>query len=398
MLCGNNCKQQIMKHRILHLCSDANFIDNTVYVFEKFYPGQNVFFLKTTNKRKETTFVKRNDYIKYYPDSCSEYLIQIEEINNCEQFDIIVLHGLYKPFIKILKHINPDRKKRVYWVFWGYELYWSLGEEGKYPLLDNRSPFSWLSWITPTRYSCITRSLFGKNIYHKVLKEFLPLGDYFCFWFYEDYLLLKKFYSNNLQYKFFSYGALYKDDIVSDEAINFEKNKKEIRISHSASITANHLTVMKILRRIDKNNEYKKVFPLAYGNKYVKKMVVKYGNKWFGNQFAPIFEYEKKDEYLNSLSKVGIAIFGQIRQEGVGNLAPLLKNGAKIFLREKSPLYQYYKNKGYVVFSIESDLKSVNDLTILTPEQMLHNAKVSKDNRMYYEDFMPYLFDEDKLV
>lgn len=385
------------KHKILHLCSDGNFIERSMFVFEKFYPGQNVFFLKP-KKGEEIRIVKRSGYIKYDPYFNLDYLDQIEEINNREHFDIIVVHGLYDSYIKIIKRINPDRKIRVYWIFWGYELYRSLGEQGKFPLLDNQSPFSWLTWITPTRYNCLGRRILGRTLYYKMLEEFLPLCDYFCFWFYKDYLLLKKYYPNNLRYKRFVYGSRFKDDVIPEEIIDFEKNEKEIRVSHSASTTANHLTVMKILRRIDKNNEYKKVFPLAYGSKYVKKFVIRYGRRWFGNQFVPILEYEKKDQYLKTLSKVGIAIFGQLRQEAVGNITPLLGYGAKVFLRRQNPLFQYYKEKGYIVFSIEDDLKSINDLSILTPEQMTHNAKIRKENRGCCENFMPYLFDEDNIV
>lgn len=381
-----------MKHRILHLCFDGNFIDESMSVFEKFYPGQNVFFLQY-QYGKDITYVKRNNYFKFEADSGIDYLNQIEEISNREHFDIMVLHGLNNTFVKILKRINPNRTIKVYWLYWGYELYRSLGEQGKFPLLDNQSPFSWLTWRTPTRYNCFAKRLLGRVLYYKNLEEFLPFCDYFCSWFYEDFLLLKKHYPNNLQYKEFAYGAFFRDDKISDAAINYEKNKKEIRISHSASTTANHLTVMKILREIDKDNEFKKVFPLAYGSGIVKKTVVKYGKKWFGNQFVPIFEFEKEDVYYKSLSKVGVALFGQLRQEATGNIEPLLEYGAKVFLRKKSPLYQYYKNKGYIVFSIEDDLKSIDDFALLTSEQMMHNAKVAKENRIYYEDFMPILFD-----
>ena len=383
----------MLKHKILHLCSDGNFIDHSMFVFEHFYPGQNTFFL-LVNTGKNVTYVKRSNYIKFGPDPNSEYLNQIEEINDREHFDVIVVHGLNRPFIKILKRINPDRRIKVYWVFWGYELYRSLGEQGKYLLLDNQNPLSKLTWITPTRYNCLAKKILGRNLNYKNLEEFLPLCDYFCFWLYDDFLLLKKYYPNNLRYKWFSYGALFRKDKTPDETIVFEKNEKEIRISHSASVTANHLTIMKELRKIDRNNEYRKVFPLAYGSKNVKEIVTKYGQKWFGGQFFPILEYEKKDDYIKSLSKVGIAIFGQLRQEAAGNITPLLGYGAKVFLRRKNPLYQYYKNKGYILFSIEDDLRSVDDLSLLTPEQMLHNAKVKKENRINYEDFMPYLFDE----
>lgn len=384
-----------MIHRILHLSQDSIFLDKSIPVFEHFYPGQNVFYLQT-NKRNEIYAVKSSECVKYNPYK-KGYLDEIEGVHKKNPFDIVVVHGLCSSFINILKRINPDKQLRVYWVFWGYELYRSLGEQGKYSLLDEQNIFSRLTWITPTKYNCLLKKILGIKPYYKRLEEFLPLVDFFCFWFYDDYLLLKKHYPNcHLQFRFFEYGAKYRCSETEKIAIDFNKIEKEIRVSHSASTTANHVTVMKILRRVDKNNEFRKVFPLAYGSAFIKKQVQKLGRKYYGNQFVPIYDLVGKEEYRKALSKVGVAIFGQLRQEASGNIFPLLDYGAKVFLRKNNPLFKFCKKLGYLVYSIEDDLKTIDDLCPLTHDQMLYNANISVKTQIYYDDFMPSLFDEEQ--
>jgi hypothetical protein len=63
-------------------------------------------------------------------------------------------------------------------------------------------------------------------------------------------------------------------------------------------------------------------------------------------------------------------------------------------MREKSVLYQHYKKMGYLVFSFEHDLNSVDDLCELSLEEKKHNAKVTADHVVYYEDFMPSLLED----
>ncbi len=384
-----------MSHKILHLCTDGNFIEHSISVFEHFYPNQNLFSIKPKKGGQNATFVKYSDAVWFNPFKNKYYLDMFEQMDQKEQFDIIVVHGMSESFNEILKRINPDKKKKVFWMFWGYEMYYSLGEEGKFPLIDNPSPFSVMSYITPTRYNCLVKKLFRKELSYKCLADFLPLVDYFCFWLYEDYLLLKKYYPNSrhLQYRHFTYSSCYEKDKAKDIQLNFNKVRNEIRVSHSASKTANHVTVMKILNQVDKENIFKKVFPLAYGSERIRRNVIRLGKKYFGSQFVPQLKYVSSDLYFDELSKVSIAIFGQLRQEAAGNIFPLVRYGAKVFMRKENPLYKYFIRKGYVVFSVEDDLKSINDLSPLTHEQMIQNANVAKKNQMTYEDFMPSLFD-----
>ena len=99
------------------------------------------------------------------------------------------------------------------------------------------------------------------------------------------------------------------------------------------------------------------------------------------------------NEYNNFLDSIPVAIFGTMRQEAAGNIMRLLKSGTKVYFREKNPLFQYYKEKGFIVFSFERELNDITDLQCLSEEGQLHNMQVAENMRVFYEDFMPSFFD-----
>ena len=99
------------------------------------------------------------------------------------------------------------------------------------------------------------------------------------------------------------------------------------------------------------------------------------------------------DEYNAFLDSIPVAIFGAMRQEAAGNIIRLLKSGTKVYLRERNPLYQYYKKRGFIVFSFENELNNILDLQPLSTDEQIHNMKVAEKTQVYYEDFMPSFFD-----
>ena len=53
----------------------------------------------------------------------------------------------------------------------------------------------------------------------------------------------------------------------------------------------------------------------------------------------------------------------------------------------------YYREKGFIIFSFERDLNSLEDLQPLSQEQQLCNMKTAIDTQIFYEDYMPTFFD-----
>lgn len=235
---------------------------------------------------------------------------------------------------------------------------------------------------------------YGKRLLSDVFKEALTMIDYFCFWNYKDYELLQAHFHTNIKYKYFAYMASEETAIK----VNIEdvvcKKSKTLMINHQASNTGNHNTVMKKIAWLDTKNDYKKIVPLSYGSSRIRKLVLRQGQHLFKEQFNPILEYMPRDKYFELMSSVEVAVFGQKRQEASGNISTLLKNGVKVFLREKNNLLQYYREKGYIIFSFEKDLNSIDDLKPLSLEEQAYNRDCSVRNRIYYDRFMPSFFEE----
>lgn len=377
---------------ILHLCFDGNFINSCYNVFEKFFPNKNIFIVDCPKGNLE--IVKQNKRVIPLSITRENYFSILTIFNN-NNVGKIVIHGVASSYSGLLRYLEERGLVfKCYWIFWGYELYNALGQSGKIKLIDEKlNPFKFRTYIYPNRYNKILRILTRKPTAESNLLPLLKFADYFCFWNYADYELLMKYYNTNICFKYFAYSANYRSNNSTELFQHSVKNNKTILINHQASLTGNHYTVMKKIHLIDVNNEFLKVVPLSYGSKYIKKVVLGIGKKFFNEKFSPITKYLDKSDYFDLISKVEVAIFGANRQEASGNIHSLLKNGVKVFIRNHNNLLQYYRKKGYLIFSFDDELNSLADLMPLSVEEQMHNFNISKDTKIYYDDFMPTFFD-----
>ena len=378
---------------ILHLCFDGNFINNSLKVFEKYYPGQNLFIV---NKEKKDFQMLQDDERLLGIPLEEEDFPKVHQLCIEHHIDKIIIHGIKPSFVDCLQYLKKDGEFKVYWIFWGYELYFALGQLGKYKLVDGGvNPFLLQTYYSSNRYSYFVKRIwYGKKVFADLLKKFLPMVDYFCFWNYKDYELLQSYFHTDIKYKFFAYAAYTGQEEPGHGEKLPARSSRTIMINHQASNTGNHCTIMNKIASLDAKNSYKKIVPLSYGSPRVRNHVLKIGKKLFASQFQPIFEYMPRDEYFALITSVEVAVFGARRQEASGNISTLLRNGVKVFLRENNNLLQYYKEKGYILFSFENDLHSMEDLKPLTVEEQKHNKECSIKNRILYDQFMPSFFNE----
>lgn len=377
----------------LHICRDHNFITDSRKVFEHYYPGDNLFIVHSVTGqlkfiKDSEGFVIKNFYDK---DTSAEIL------ETCREKGIkrVLLHALVDYMPSLVRSLKTDLGIKVYWIFWGYELYETIAYEKGYRLIDDRpSLLRKETYFMPNRISKVIRKL-THNYRPKAFEELFSLIDYFCFWNKADFDLWKKYYDVPAKFKFFAYGANYagaepKGLLAPME----ERTTKTIIINHQASLFGNHDTVFRKIAEIDKNNTLRKIVPLSYGSAPIRKTVLRLGTDLFGDKFEPVLDYMKFDDYCRMLSEVDVAIFGQNRQEASGNIIELLKNGAKVFLRNDNNLLDYYRKKGYILYSFDDDLLDMQSLNGLTAAEKVHNRQCYIDNRLFYDDFMPGLFDE----
>ncbi len=377
----------------LHLCLDHNFIERSRDMFERYYSGENIFLI---NKRREDfKIIKNKENFFGIPYGNSECFNEVWDICLKNDISVIVLHGMSRSQKNLIEFLFTKRKFKVYWIFWGYEMYQTLAFKYNYKLTDEKfSIFKPHTYLYPNNITYKLRKLINKAYIPDAFEYLLPYIDYFCFWNYYDYELLCRYFKNKIKYKYFNYGGICDKNDVSRLLFPMEdRTASVIMINHQASQTGNHKMVMDYLSKLDAENRFFKMVPLSYGSSSLRKYVLKLGNALFKDRFIPVKDYLPVEEYYKMLSKVDVAIFGQTRQEAAGNIIHLLRNGVKIFLRNDNSLLQYYRSKGFLVFSFEDDLKSISDLKSLTMTEKERNRKCYLDNISYCDDFMPNFFE-----
>lgn len=383
---------------ILHLCFDGHAISHTIPIFDKYYPNSNYWFISgSPDENERLTKVKGETISWITPWTGDNYLNQIYNVVKKKDISVIICHSVINYYVDVLKFLSGKIKFKVYWIFWGFELYWALGYSGKKRIIDHDFPLNPVTYVQPTKWAGIYWNKIRKyKSGDKILNEFLNYADYFCFWLHDDYQLLQKYYPNHVMYKYFQYAARWKD---SDEdycmpSCYFDKKTHTIIVNHQASPTGNHITIMKKLKSLVGIDNYHIFFPLSYGARSIRRYVCWKGRKYFKGNFHALTDFVPREDYYNLVGSAEIAIFGQLRQEAAGNIEFFLTNGTKVFMREDNVLYQHYKKQGYLIFSFENDLNSIDDLVGLSMEEKEHNVKVHEDNIVYYDDFMPTLIED----
>ncbi len=376
----------------LHICRDHNFVTQSSRLFEEYYPGENIFVIHSvTGKLKIIRDAAGFMVMNLYDRSNHARLLEI-----CRErgVDRIVLHALVDYMPTLLGYLRQNIEFKTYWIFWGYELYETIGYEKGYKLVDEPfSPFRKECYFTPNRVSKFIRKI-THNYRPAAFESLFPHIDYFCFWNKSDYDLLRKYYDYPIEFRYFSYGSNRKGQEPTNLAPLDRAESGVILVNHQASLFGNHTTVLKRLDEIDPDHSHDIIAPLSYGSAPIRKSVLKAGRKMFGDRFKPILDYMPAAEYFKIINNVDVAIFGQRRQEASGNIIELLKNGVKVFLRNDNNLLGYYRDKGYIIYSFEDDLADESALRPLSLEEKRHNRKCYLENRTYYDDFMPHLFDD----
>lgn len=376
--------------KALHICLDHNFIENSKKIFDKYYPDQNIFIVNS----KKSTFdiIKNGSGFKIYDLTKTINYTKIERICKENNIDKVILHGISFGLLPLIRHLKGKLEFKIYWIFWGYELYQLIGYENNYKLVDSKiNLFSKETYYLPNRISKFFRKIMHKYLPDTV-KGLLPYINYFCFWNKSDYDLLLKYYNYPIKFKYFAYGSNFKGCAPSNLFSLKEKDSKIIMINHQASFWGNHNTVFNRITKIDKDNQFIKLVPLSYGSNEIRKKVYKQGKSLFGTNFKPILKYMSRDDYFDILKDVDIAVFGHRRQEASGNIIQMLKNGVKVFLRNDNNLLDFYRKQGYIIFSFEDDLKNMKSLESLSIEEKEYNRNCYLSNIVYYDDFMPSLF------
>lgn len=148
-----------------------------------------------------------------------------------------------------------------------------------------------------------------------------------------------------------------------------------ILVGNSATEENRHEEILNLLHRFsDKNIEV--ICPLSYGEDAVKTKVTALGKEMFGPKFHPVYEWMDSYDYNVFLSSIDIGIFGNDRQQGMGNIRALLCMGRKVYIRPGTSMFENYRNVGFKCYELD-DLQTDSYEELIAFPEKSSNEKLS---------------------
>jgi dTDP-N-acetylfucosamine:lipid II N-acetylfucosaminyltransferase len=231
----------------------------------------------------------------------------------------IFFHGLFSPYLLGALFFQPWLLKKSSWHIWGGDLYAYLSER---------------------------RSVKGKveEFLRKIIiKNLAEIAGSVR----GDYELAKKWYKVKGPFTRTMYLTPFRtpdiDKIIENNIDTTDRSTIYIQIGNSATSTNNHFEIIDSLKKF-KNENIKIYAPLAYGDEgdYADK-VMAYGKAVFDDKFIGLRDFMEFEKFVLFMNKMDILIFNQTRQQAMGNLWLAIYLKKKIFIREESTLWEYYK-------------------------------------------------------
>jgi len=165
-------------------------------------------------------------------------------------------------------------------------------------------------------------------------------------------------YNSKAEYIPILYPIPVKLDRVQSLENPKKKNTRNILIGNSPDPSNYHLEILDILSGFTQE-DIRIYCPLSHlGDKEYIGLVSLKGQELFGDKFIPILSMMSTQEYAIFLNEMDIAIMNHRRQQGLGNIMPLLYLGKKVYLRSDTSSFSFLSKAGCVIFDTCSMNKS----------------------------------------
>lgn len=354
--------------RMIHFLPDEKVTNNFISMLESVYPGESFYAVYGSLPQAKLTTIRGN--IKYYVKKSSEMK---SLISNLSRFQKVFLHSLD---IGVgFEHIDHPY---CVWVVWGADLYEScLCYKGYniytdiYNQFKVRASHSPIGNIPVWLYRILVRVRDFKNFRetYKILKSLKAMSSLDF-----EYNLVKSYFPNLniIKYPAFSYYPIEKQIGLCN--MDKECSGHNIWVGNSPALNGNHLSVFNKIKGY--SNALKIYVPIAYGEKRLIDYVDKIGRNLLGSKFIPLKQFMPSEEYFSHYLDANAFIFGHLRQCGLGSIMMALYFGGKCFLYKKNPLYNYFKEKGCFIFSIDEDLNEKSVCTPISFTERMANRKI----------------------
>ncbi len=344
-----------MKEIILHLFSDEKVVSRVLKVRKEAFPEKENIGLVFT-KEKSFRYIKDSENFLIYDDSVFDTL-------DFARVSCVYIHFLTDDKIKFIRKI--PKSIPVCWCVYGGDLYNRYLRYFGFEILYRERKMS-LSEVLLYKLVSLVRTFEFRYILKRI-RWFCAMS---C-----DYKLIQKYNIKgyeSINVSTFSYtmreimGDLYDAPFCTGDSLV---------VGNSASYTNNHLYSLKFISKLNLGG-YKVVLPLAYGgdSKYIIDIKNYYSNTLhtevvFNETFVDLHEYNA------GLQNAYAFVFGNWRQEALGNIVVALYLGKKVYISTKNPLYEDLKSDGFIIYPLESIEESFS--TDISLEDKIHNRELA---------------------
>lgn len=353
----------------LHFLLDEKIVNRAISVFEETFPGDNKFIILLKKSVSFPKFVKEQENVFFTHYNIYDFW---EIIGDVQSYSHVVIHFLSTDVVKFLNKIEHPS---IFWIAWGADLYSGLLEKRGYKLYEKKDilwnvsrkklPYFMYRAITKWREKQNWRARMAAV---KKIRYFVPDSMY------DEYPLLLSYYPefSHLEYRNFFYYPI--NEILGDILLHKQCNGNSIIVGNSSAMTGNHFSVFSRLSALPLDDR-KVVVPLSYGNTRYRDLVVEDGMNKLKENFKPVLDFLPLDQYNELLLSGNIFIYGNWRQEAVGNILIALYLGGKVFLDAKNPLLKFYRSLGILLFDLE-ELSALHLNKRLSQEEILQNQNI----------------------
>lgn len=347
--------------KILHIATDDKFLDHAFPVFEEVYPDANDVFVFAP--RKTLKYVKLTpNYIETRRRTFFKKKPKISK-DVYEEYDLVVFHALGVSTYPELDNISTTTP--TVWLGWGFDYYLDLLGATSLYLGKTQKLYVSQSMYKPRQVAAtivraIRRGLQLRTMKIRVVERvsiFSPVLP-------EEYELVKK---SRKWHRFpafapWNYGTMEDNLIKGFEGASVTGDA--ILVGNSATYTGNHAEAFDLLHKLQIKDR-QVVAPLSYGDNQLAAKLADIGKGYFGDDFEPLMDFMPIEDYVATIKKCGYVIMNHVRQQAVGNIVIMLYLGARVFVREENPVYDFFKKTG-VVLSTVQELEA-NPILLKTP-------------------------------
>ncbi len=343
-------------NKILHISYDEKFIPGVMNYFQTFRDIHNEIIVLKKKDADPRFVLNAQEYI--HIRNPSELQVFVDRIH-ANSYQLIIFHGIDLLQAAIL--INLNQSQKVLWMYLGFEIYNLLPEFRCHNygtrtrnLLHEESRFKreFKKWIH-YKLGHFAKAPASIQQVRKAMKRVHWFGSFLS----EDWDYIQSKMSLNAMRLPTCFYDL--ESIVSVELWDQYVSGTGVFLGNSATPENNHLEAIESLQRLDNGNMHV-VCPLSYGVESYASAIEIAGKNAFGERIRFLKTFMSRDEYNRIMLECPIVVMNHYRQQAVGNVITALWLGAKLYMSEKSTVYQYFKNRDYKIYAVETDLAPTN--------------------------------------